>query len=458
MKKLFFLSIAVMCLSSTTIKAQEDADSKYIRNSLYMLKLDMIPENEEYEHAYEVMNNAFDGINFATRYERYNDFSLGSNRHIDWENIPEVTAAEMDAIEKESKKDQLIKAELQKLGVKVDSISEREYAARILKYFNENKYGNQLVAKWHVKNGESTDNVTAWDNELSVIMSLGMKGLSEEERSNALATGNINQVCGDSENKLLSTTYVCVNDYRMMTAKEKSATAIALAEVALQFLPGPAQLAGQAAVTAAKIAAEKTKGYFVKTNAYLFKLDWDQSKFDSFYADYWDKPAEFNTNANYQLKYVGKSSKFAGAGLTMKSGNVDELTARGALRATDAAFAALQRNYEEFRPMCTLHEEDGKLVAYIGKKEGIKAGDKFNVFLPEEGKDKSITWKQVGTIKVDKKAIWDNSEGAGKTIEGEAEDVDNKKEGEADSSLKYTVFADKPSKKIYGGLMIRLAK
>ena len=64
MKKIFLLSIAVMCLN-TTSKAQDNADSKYTRNSIYMMKLDMAPENEEYKHAFEIMNKTFDGIDFA---------------------------------------------------------------------------------------------------------------------------------------------------------------------------------------------------------------------------------------------------------------------------------------------------------------------------------------------------------------------------------------------------------
>ncbi len=453
MKKALLLSIAVMCLG-TTVKAQEDSDSKYIRNSLYMMKLDMVPDNADYAHAFEVMNNTFNEIDFAKRYERYNDFSLGE-RHIDWATIPTVTKEEMDAIGKETQKDLMIKQQLRNMGVKVDPISEREYAARILKYFNENKFGNQLVAKWHVAAGADTKNIAAWDDKLSVIMDLGMKGLSEEARDNAKASENLIQMCGNSENKLISTTYVCVNDYRLITAKEKSAVPIAVAEITLQFLPSIAQLAGSAAVSIAKKAAEKTKGYFVKTNAYLFKLDWDQTKFDSFYKDFWGEPATFLEKADYQLKYVGKSSKAAGAGMTMDAEKVDALTARGALRATDAAFAALQRDYEEFRPMCSLHVIDGKLGAYIGKKESIKGGDKFNVFIPEEDKDGNVTWKQVGSIKVDKNGVWDNSEGAGVKIEGAAEDGE---EEEANTALTYTVFSDKPSKKIGEGCMIRLAK
>lgn len=462
MKHSLFLGLALMGLAPVTANAQENAENNYIRNSVYMLKLDMPADNKEYEHAYDVTNKAFDGIDFAKRYSNYNDFNLGSH-HIDWSKVPTATAAEMDAIEKESAKDKTLKTMLQSMGVKVDPIAEREYAARLLKYFNEKKFGNKLVAKWHVPAGADYTNVATWDDSLSVIVEYGRAGLSEEKRANATSTNDLRDVCQRSETQLLNTTYVCVNNYRMMTAQEKSATAIALAKVTLEYLPGLAQLAGKVAVTAAEKAAEKTKGYFVRTNAYLFKLDWDDTKFQEFYDNYWgnsEKPdpanvAAFNSSANYQLKYVGRSSKYAGAGLTMKSANLDKLIARGALRATDAAFAALQRDYDEFRPMSSLHVQDGKLVAYIGTKEGVKAGDKFEVFMREMTADKTYEWKKVGSIKVAKGSVWDNQEGANETLEGAAEDGE---QVEGDSSLKYTVFSDKPSKKIGDGCLIRLAK
>ena len=106
--------------------------------------------------------------------------------------------------------------------------------------------------------------------------------------------------------------------------------------------------------------------------------------------------------------------------------------------------------------MCSLHVIDGKLGAYIGKKESIKGGDKFNVFVPEEDKEGNIVWKQVGSIKVDKNGVWDNSEGAGVQIEGAAQDGED--DDDNNSGLTYTVFSDKPSKKIGEGCMIRLAK
>lgn len=450
MKTNLFLGLALLSMAPNAVSAQENADSLYIRNSVYMLKLDMPADNEEYAHAYEVTNKAFDGIDFATRYPNYNDFNLGSH-HIDWSTVPTATKAEMDAIEKESAKDALLKTTLASMGVKVDPIAEREYAARLLNYFNANKFGNQLVAKWHVPQGADYKNVAAFD--MGTIYEYGKVGLSEEARKVAQETGN-NDMFYNLHTKLLSTTYVCVNNYRMMNAKEKSATAIAMAKVTLEFLPGIAKMTGNIAVKAAETAAAKTKGYFVRTNAYLFKLDWDSEKTLEMYNKYWNNVADFNANANYQLKYVGRSSKYAGAGLTMKSANLDKLIARGALRATDAAFAALQRDYDEFRPMSSLHEEDGKLVAYIGTKEGVKAGDKFDVFMCQKN-DKEIEWKKVGTIKVAKNSVWDNQEGANETLEGEAEDGE-KKEGNAE--LKYTIFDGKPGKKIGEGCLIRLAK
>lgn len=68
MKTNLFLGLALLSMALNAVSAQENADSLYIRNSVYMLKLDMPADNEEYAHAYEVTNKAFDGIDFATRY------------------------------------------------------------------------------------------------------------------------------------------------------------------------------------------------------------------------------------------------------------------------------------------------------------------------------------------------------------------------------------------------------
>jgi hypothetical protein len=58
---------------------------------------------------------------------------------------------------------------------------------------------------------------------------------------------------------------------------------------------------------------------------------------------------------------------------------------------------------------------------------------------------------------VNKGCVWDNRAGAGEVIEGEA--VDKKeKDDEEGGKMEWTEFKDKPSKNVYGGLMIRMAK
>ena len=138
------------------------------------------------------------------------------------------------------------------------------------------------------------------------------------------------------------------------------------------------------------------------------------------------------------------------------SATVDKLITRATQRGTDAAFAALQRDYEEFRPMSSLHVIDGKLAAYIGMKEGIKDGDSFNVFEAVASKEDPnvMEWKKCGSIKVEKGGVCDNRAGAGEELEGAA--TDNDEDGKS-NGLEYTTFSGKPGK-LGEGNMIRLAK
>lgn len=432
-----------------TANAQDDADKYYIRNSVYMMKLSEKPDNADYEEAFKIMDATFDTINFAKSYERYNDFSL-TERNIDFSKLPEVTQAEMDAIGKETKVEQMVNEALRNEGLKT-ARSEYEYAARLKKYFDQEKFAQKLVAKWYNK-PETPIGQCDFDNDLTTIFELGMKGLSQEALDNAKATENLISVAKGSTNKLLSNTYVCVNRYGYMDAKEVIAVSSAMLQAAVPNNP-----MAQAALNVGLSALQnKIKGYFVRANAYLFKLDWSQELQDKLETEYWDNQSGLMNDDSYKLVYVGKSSKRAPAALSLKnSTSLDKLIARGTIRATDAAFAALQRDHEEFRPMTSLHVIDGKLAAYIGLKEGIKNGDKFNVYEAVQSKSDPnvVEWKQVGTIQVEKGSVWDNRAGAGEEIEGAATD----KEDDEGGKLPYTVFKGKPGK-LGEGNMIRLAK
>jgi hypothetical protein len=451
MKKMIMLTaLAAVSFSTNVFAQQDDPDKNYIRNSLYMMKLDEPCPKEDYAEAFKIMSATFDTINFARNYERYNDFSL-KQRRIELSKLPEVTQAEKDAVGKESKLDKMTADILRQQGLK-NSLSEVEYAARLLKYFEQNKFAQNLVAKWHAA-PDAPEGTTKWDNDLSVIMELGLKGLSQEAVDNAKATENLTAVVGGAENKLLSNSYICVNRYGYMDAKE----VVALTGAVLQATLGDNALAQLAIKKGTELAEKKVKGYFVRANAYLFKLDWNNDTYNKFYTKYWEKSDGFMNDNDFKVTYVGKSSKRAPAAMSLKSSTtLDKLIARATVRGTDAAIAALQRDHEEFRPMTSLHVIDGKLAAYIGMKEGIKSGDKFNVYEAVQSKDDpNLTeWKEIGSIKAGKE-IWDNRAGAGDQLEGQATDKDD--DDDKASAVPYTVFSGKPGK-MGEGCMIRLAK
>ena len=450
MKKVFLLTVIAAFACVSNMSAQEDPDKYYIRNSLYMLKLNEPCPKDDYKEAFKIMGATFDTINFANSYERYNDFAL-TERSLDLAKLPTVTQAEMDVLGKETKLEKITNDALRQQGLK-NALSEYEYAARLLKYFEQNHYAQNLIAKWYNKPGTAIGK-TNFDDELTTIFELGVKGLSQEALSNAKATENLISMAKGSTNKLLSNTYVCVNRYGYLDAKE----VVAMATAVLQLTLGDNALAQIALKKGSELLEKKIKGYFVRANAYLFKLDWTQELQNKLELEYWDKKnqAKLLTDPAFKLTYVGKSSKRAPAAMSLKnSTTLDKLIARGTVRATDAAIAALQRDHEEFRPMTSLHVIDGKLAAYIGMKEGVESGDKFNVYeAVQSANDPNVVeWKEIGTIKAGKE-IWDNRAGAGEQLDGAATD---KEDGKA-SAVPYTVFNGKPGK-MGEGCMIRLAK
>lgn len=454
MKKIMTIVLTILSLN-TAMYAQDDTNSKYIRNSLYMIRLDMPLEETSDKESMAALNAGIDNINWEERYKQYNSVAL-STKNIDWSNLPEVTQEEKDAVKKESAiskalNDQ-IASSLTEAGIKTSNITEGEYGAKLLKYFQQNKFGNQLVAKWHVTPNAPTIDIKEWDPNFIMIADYGLKGLSEEAKAAARASDNLlTESAGiDAENKLLNNTYICVNRFGYMSAQEVVAIATAPIKAKLASAPGLAQALLQKGIDK---VIEKTKGYFICCNSYLFKLDWNDGAME-FNDKYYKNPAAFN-DANYTISYVGNTSKRINC-LTFKKGKEqEELMKAAALKGSDKCIAALQKEYDQFKPMSSLHEVDGKLVAYIGTKEGITDKSQFDVYSAEQNANGLTNWKKVGSLKVEKGSVWDNAE----KIEGEGNSEEEEDAAEAgNSTIQYTIFAGKPNKKIFEGCMVKLVK
>ena len=452
MKKIFTAAcVALLSLAATAQEAKQETE--YRRSSLYTI---MIPD-EGLGEAKELVTGTFDTIPIP---DKFNDHNLAV-RSIDLSAIT-VTPEEVKAVSGSGKgMKKMLGGLLKGAGkaaasaatggaVSTQVNNDDEVVAKLLKYFKENHVGNQLVAKWYNRSAEPVDG--AYFN-YNLIADRGLYSASQEELAAAKQTrGGEVKIMDAAAADLIPRTFVMATRYNYLSAEEVIAMVTqGLGGAAGGAIGGATALAGQA-------LAKVLHGYFVTTSTYLFRLDWTpelQAEFESKYMTATDLTA-FDLSDAYQLKYVGKTKDFAPATLklTVKGDAAERLIKRATVRATDASIAKLQRKHDEFKTLATLHIDGDRLYAYIGKKEGVKSGDKYEVLEQRLNEDGTIEMKRVGTIKVAKDKVWDNRFGAGENIEGAAS---GQEDSDTDPSLTYTLF-DGNAKKLMEGMLIRQIK
>ena len=456
MKKLTLLT-AIVCAAATATFAQEGKkEMKYRRSSLYTI---MVPSDKLTGEAKDVVTATFDTLAIP---DKYNDHNLRI-RHIDLTKI-EVTPEEIKAAEEASGNQKKGIGGLAKKGLslmkKSTSSSETggmsgdEKVAKIMKFFKENHVANKIIGKWYNESKQMQDG--SHFNTL-LIEDRGEYGASQEEINlSKNKIGGMDKIKTAAQLDLVPRTFVMVTSYAYQSAEEVAAMVSAGAAVAGGTIGAIASL-GSAA------AASFLKGYFITTNSYLFQLDWNEDIMNDFYDRYWNAEdmKAFHNDTIYQLKYMGKTSNFAPATLKLTTKGDEaslKLISRATARATDASIAKLQKKFEVFKTLSVLNisDDESTMFAYVGKKEGVKNGDKFEVLEQIADEDGNITFKKVGTVKVAKGKVWDNRAGAGEVIEGAAE---AKEDDDIDTSATYTTFEGKPkSDWLMGGLWLRQIK
>ena len=453
--------IACFMLGALAASAQDNAqETAYRRSSLYTM---MMPDPALAGEAKAIVEGTFDTIPIP---DKYNDHNLDV-RTVDISGIT-VTEADIAAAVESSgdgggkkKAGKALGKGLKAIGGSSASTapaaSGDETVAKLLKYFNDNHVANQLIAKWYGMSDQMQDgsHFNYW-----LIADRGLQSASQEELAAAKnVRGGQNKIMDNAAADLIPRTFVMVSSYSYVPAEDIIALVSAAAQTAGGMAGGKA---GAIASTAANVGgaalASVLKGYFVKTTSYLFQLEWTPEIQSEFETTWWDKEdiSGFLTSDSYRLKYVGKTWDFAPATmqLSFNSDASQRLISRATVRATDGAIAKLQKKYDQFKTLATLHTDGDGLYAYIGKKEGVGSGDKYAVLEQVMDKDGKVTFDKVGTIKVSKGKVWDNRAGAGETIEGAAT---GQEDGDTDPTLTSTRFDGKAGK-FMDGMLLRQEK
>ncbi len=400
-----FLIITIFLAVSSAIFGQETSNlDNYKRSSLYTF---MIADLQQ-EHR-QTIQDAF--INYPIP-DKFNDHN-GELR-----TLPKLVD------------ESLSKAEINEL--QKDSIAQ---------FLSNNDIAKTMVAKWFNRSANGGFNMDLIAARGSYNASdIDIKIAKQSERGLALVA--------DAGEELLKNTFVVVNNFKY-TNKEEVAKK---AKGVLSVVSSAASAAGADGVS---VAADATsvgvgvmgKGYVIKTDAYLYRLVWDDETAAVFYNEYWtedgdldpEKVAAFENSTIFKLQYVGTETAWAdlqSTAFTKKSD--DELIAIATKKAGDAVIAKLQRAYEVFRTKTPLMSGE-PISAKIGLKEGLEKGDKYEVLEQIINKEGKTEYKKVGVIKVDKNMIWDNRYMA---------------EEENPSELEYTSFSGSKNK-YYAGMLIR---
>lgn len=284
----------------------------------------------------------------------------------------------------------------------------------IKEFVNENQLAKKLVAKWFNRSVNGGFN-------MDLISKRGYYNASDLDVALAQSSQRGIALLADAGEELINNTFILVSDYHF-TNKEEVAKKV---NAGLGFVAALAEASGEDkfAKDLNKVSKQIDyvgKGFVIKTRTYLFQLEWNEGIANQFYSQYWTTdenldPARinaFNNSDIFKMKFVGYQAATADLQTTKstKKSNA-QLIQQATVRAQNKAIAKLERTYEQFRTKTPLFSTS-PLTAKIGKKEGIRKNDKFEVLEQVLDKEGRTRYKRRAVITAIPSKIWDNTYGA----------------------------------------------
>ena len=394
------LLLIVLIFCGTGIYAQEDV--KYRRSSLHVMLMEDNDLNPQYK---EIIVAAFLGAEFPDKYDKH-DIGVASYDILSIA-IPEVE--EVKEVEEKSKDEQKQDKRLKGVDKKIEQFIKDEGVAR------------KMVGKWFDRKDDGS-----FATEL-IAERGSYDATTLDVRKAKMQSKTVSTQMEDAGYELIGNTFLIINKANFIENELGAAIVYEAAKIAVSAMKqenAMQKLAKDAAAAAAEAIYERTrKGYTVGTRSFLYKLTWNDSISVIFYTDYWvDESTEieekqkkkdlFDNTALFSMEFVGME-KATVMVLNLKAENLttQQIIGEATIRTTNKVYAKLQKEYDVFKPKTPLAqvENKGKLcTAKIGLKEGLTGKEKFDVLEQFTNKEGLTEYKSIGTIKIDKKNIWDN--------------------------------------------------
>lgn len=465
-KKIPFLSLLVLIPSF--LIGKDIKNDQYRRNSLCSFFL-----SETKTDVSATSDFIVDAMNSYVFPDKFNNHDVDSNNIIDLSNVPVEEKYRNTAIKKN--KMGLGKAlgsaflssvtisSTNQNGQTKEIYNPSEYdqqldyyrydlPARIMKYVDDSKLANKLVAKWF---NASSNKVDGSFYNMDLIQERGAYNASELDKLKAKEAVRGHAILEDAGMELIPNTYLTFTVFEFYSLS-KMLEDVRNHQNQATGIKGILQTAKQIKGLVNSYAGKT--GYNVIARTYLFKLDWDKNTEETFLNKYWGASVEELLYSNdFHLRYMGfqKSSVWYSA----KSENTFDVTANAPMvsqatnRAIDECLSKLMEDFEDFRVKAPLIDvNDNNISAFIGAKEGITKKSNFEVLEKEYDPDKNqFRYHKIGTLKVDKNRIWDDRFTIDGVITNSDDDVDT------NPNVDRTYFIGK-SDKLAPGMLIRQTK
>ena len=376
-------------------------------------------------------------------YRRSSIYSVLVN-HTDQQFASEIKEAFLQIPVPDKFNDHNLSVKVLNLDKKLSGASSEKENPLITEFLNNNKVASRLVGRWF-----NRDFFTGQCN-MELVKERGLYNATEFDKQLASRSARGMAMLQDAGEDLIGNTFVLVNDIRYVDKNKGAKTVGSILKVFGSIA---------AAYTGSNIddltdnigdMVETIKGFKVKINTFLYKLEWSDDIATKFYQDQYGavpdptKKANFDAaRGNYKLKYVGKVESSGGT-TSFLGINEDQpvvMVRKACQRAIDENVVDLQRNYEEFRTKSPLVSVE-PITAFVGMKEGVTAKSKFEVLEVVELENGKHKYNRVGVIQPIENLIWDNRFMA---VE----------EGAQGATLGFTTFRKVSGKDFSKGMLIR---
>ena len=376
-------------------------------------------------------------------YRRSSIYSVLVN-HTDQQFASEIKEAFLQIPVPDKFNDHNLSVKVLNLDKKLSGASSEKENPLITEFLNNNKVASRLVGRWF-----NRDFFTGQCN-MELVKERGLYNATEFDKQLASRSARGMAMLQDAGEDLIGNTFVLVNDIRYVDKNKGAKTVGSILKVFGSIA---------AAYTGNNIddltnnigdMVETIKGFKVKINTFLYKLEWSDDIATQFYQDQYGavpdpaKKANFDAaRDNYKLKYVGKVESSGGT-TSFLGINEDQpvvMVRKACQRAIDENVVDLQRNYEEFRTKSPLVSVE-PITAFVGMKEGVTAKSKFEVLEVVELENGKHKYNHVGVIQPIENLIWDNRFMAAE-------------EGAREATLGFTTFRKVSGKDFSKGMLIR---